>query len=167
MACTASRRWVPTDSTLSRCGTHAMARGATLRCRRGRPLQLQRCVGARRRHAARVIATARTRDAWPVALVQVNVVAFVCGSSNRPCQVLTGGEDHVTFWHVQGGSLIPYRGSFGAKIEVCRCLVGVVLALGELRRVSLLCAAPHNALRRSSQRSSVHRWHDGAPRRVD
>ena len=46
---------------------------------------------------------------------QVLFAAFIGSTNNKPCDVITGGVKHVTFWQVCGRILVPYNGVFGKK----------------------------------------------------
>jgi hypothetical protein len=49
---------------------------------------------------------------------QVLFACFIGTTANRPCELVTGGVRHVTFWQISGRILVPYNGVFGRKGRV-------------------------------------------------
>jgi hypothetical protein len=54
----------------------------------------------------------------PSSKEKVLFACFVGSTNNKPCDIVTGGVKHVTFWQVCGRILVPYNGVFGKKGRV-------------------------------------------------
>jgi len=53
--------------------------------------------------------------AAPSSKEKVLFACFIGSTANKPCDVITGGVRHVTFWQCTGRLLVPYAGIFGKK----------------------------------------------------
>lgn len=51
----------------------------------------------------------------PSSKEKVLFAAFIGSTSNKPCDLITGGVKHVTFWQISGRIMVPYNGVFGKK----------------------------------------------------
>jgi len=62
----------------------------------------------------------------PSSKEKVLFACFIGSTENRPCDLVTGGIKHVTFWQLSGRTLVPYAGVFGRKGRIQPIVSGVV-----------------------------------------
>ena len=115
--------------------------------------------------------------------LQVLFACFIGSTNNKPCDLVTGGVKHVTFWQLAGKTLVPYNGVFGKKGRVrvparggSRFLgVPVGYAILLLSRV-WLCAGfvrglvpsdPTDRVRGGVRQQAHHRCRHGSPVHLD